>query len=85
VQHTPQAPSKREEFITKITAYTAPLLPVKIQHRKTKALPQGQTPWRSRRIAEAEVEFRLGDLERRSKKKAMRSLQIIGEQDGIDQ
>jgi hypothetical protein len=31
------------------------------------------------------VEFRLGDLERRSKKKAMRSLQIIGEQDGIDQ
>jgi hypothetical protein len=59
VQHTPQAPSKREEFITKIIACIAPLLPVKIQHRRAKALPQGQTPRRSRRIAGAEVEFRL--------------------------
>jgi hypothetical protein len=85
MQRSPQAPSKREEFIKKITACTAPLLLVKIQHRRAKALPQVQTPRCSRRIAGAQVEFRLGDLERRSKKKVMRSLQIIGEQDGIDQ
>jgi hypothetical protein len=45
----------------------------------------GVTPRRSRRLAGADVEFQLDDLSRRSKKKAMRSLNILGENEGIDQ
>jgi hypothetical protein len=83
-QHAAQPLSDREVFINKITAHTAAILPLKIQHRKVKALQQGQTPRRSHRIVGAAAEFKPGDLER-SKKKVMRSLQIIGEQEGIDQ
>jgi hypothetical protein len=74
----------REDFINKITAHTAAILPIKIQHQKAKSLQQGQTPRRNRCIAGAAAEFKTGDLER-SKKKVTRSLQIIGEQEGIDQ
>jgi hypothetical protein len=84
-QPAPQPLSSRDGFINKITAHTAAILPIKIQHRRAKALQQRQTPRRSRRIAGAAVEFKPGDLERRSKKKVMRSLKIIGEQEGIDQ
>jgi hypothetical protein len=42
--------SGREDFINKITAHTAAILPIKIQHRKVKTLQQGQTPRRSRHI-----------------------------------
>jgi hypothetical protein len=45
----------------------------------------GVTPRRSRRLAGADVEFPLNDMSRRTKKKAMRSLDIIGENEGIDQ
>ena len=44
----------------------------------------GVTPRRSRRLAGADVEFPLNDMSRRTKK-AMRSLDIIGENEGIDQ
>lgn len=43
-----------------------------------------QTPRRSRRLAGAQEEFKPDDPEWRSKKKPMRSLEIIGEHDGID-
>jgi hypothetical protein len=36
-------------------------------------------------VAKAGVEFLMGDMPRRSIKKAMRSLRVIGENDGIDQ
>jgi hypothetical protein len=69
-QPAAQPLSDREDFINKITAYTAAILPIKIQHHKAKSLQQGQTPRRSRHIAGAAAEFKTGDLER-SKKKVM--------------
>lgn len=78
--------SARNAFIAKLARHTAGHLPVPtINKRCTKAMPLGQTPRRSRRLAGAQVEFKPDDLDRRSKKKVMRSLEIIGEQDGIDQ
>uniref|UniRef100_A0A0A9H0N5 Uncharacterized protein n=1 Tax=Arundo donax TaxID=35708 RepID=A0A0A9H0N5_ARUDO len=78
--------SARDAFIAKLVRHTANLLPVPtINKRRVKTMPPRQTPRRSRRLTGAQVEFKPDDLERRSKKQAMRSLQIIEEQDGIDQ
>jgi hypothetical protein len=49
------------------------------------ASPTGFMPCHSHRVAKAGVEFLMGDMPRRSIKKAMRSLRVIGENDGIDQ
>jgi hypothetical protein len=51
----------------------------------TKAVPPECTPRCNRRIAKAGMEFRMGDLAGRSTNKAMRSLGIIGKNQGIDQ
>jgi hypothetical protein len=40
---TNQPLSGREDFINKITAHAAAILPIKIQHQKAKALQQGHT------------------------------------------
>jgi hypothetical protein len=42
-QPAAQPLSGREDFINKITAHAAAILPIKIQHQKAKALQQGQT------------------------------------------
>ena len=43
------------------------------------------TPRRSRRLTGATAEFLPDDLSKRTKKKAMRSLDILSENEGIDQ
>ena len=45
----------------------------------------GVTPRRSRRLAGGDVEFPLNDMNTRTRKKAMRSLDIISENEGISQ
>lgn len=83
---TEQCPAiNREEFMTRLTRHTTSLLLATKQKRRTKTVPQGQTPRRSRRIAGAPAEFQPGEMERRSKKRVMRSLVIVGAQDAIDQ
>lgn len=62
------------------------LLPVPaIQKRRRKSQLAGETPRRSCRLAGAAVEFQLGDLEIRARKKVMRALDIISENKGINQ
>jgi hypothetical protein len=79
-------PMTREAFISNLARHTMSLLPTpgnSIQRKK--AVQPGQTPRRSRRLAGIQAEFKMDELDRRSKKKAMRTLRIIGEQDDIDQ
>jgi hypothetical protein len=62
------------------------LLPVPVIHkRRRKSQLVDETPRHSRQLAGAAVEFHLGDLEIRAKKKVMRALDIIGENEGINQ
>jgi hypothetical protein len=61
------------------------LLMPNFKELRTSAAPRGVTPWHSCRIAKAGVEFHMGDLTGRSTKRAMRSLGVIGENQGIDQ
>lgn len=76
----------RVAFINKLARRAGGLLPVPaVTKRRCKTLPHDETPRRSRRLAGAPVEFRLSDLETRAMKKVMRTLHIIGEQEGIDQ
>lgn len=78
--------ASRAAFINKLAWRAGGLLPVPaINKRRGKTLPPGDTPRRSRRLAGAKTEFGLNDLERRTKKKAMRTLELIEEHDGIDQ
>lgn len=57
-----------------------------INKHRDKTLPPGDTPRRSRRLAGAKTEFGLNDLEeRRTKKRALRTLEIIEEHEGTDQ
>lgn len=76
----------REDFIARLAQHTASIMsaPATIK-RSAKQVPPSSTPRRSRRLAGAQVEFQMDELDRRSKKKAMRTLQIINEQEGIDQ
>jgi len=78
--------ASRAAFINKLARRAGGLLPVPaINKRRGKTVPIGDTPRRSRRLAGAKSEFGLNDLERRSKKKAMRTLELIEEHEGIDQ
>ena len=77
--------ASRAAFINKLARRAGGLLPVPaINKRRGKTVPIGDTPRRSRRLAGAKSEFGLNDLERRSKK-AMRTLELIEEHEGIDQ
>ena len=79
-------PLNHDTFISNLSRRTAGLLPVPtISKRRAKALPPGETPRRSRRLAGAVAEFQPVDWARRSKKKVMRSLEIISEQNGVCQ
>jgi hypothetical protein len=72
----------REAFISRIAQQTVSILaaPATVK-RCTKTLSAGQTPRRSRCLAGVKAEFNMSELERRSKKKAMRALGIITEQE----
>ncbi|GJN40149.1 hypothetical protein PR202_gb29327 [Eleusine coracana subsp. coracana] len=76
----------REEFINKLMRHTSRLLLLlTISKRRKQSMPQVSTLHRSRRLAGAGVEFQMGEMSARSKKRAMRTLGIIGENGGIDQ
>jgi len=72
----------RAAFFNSLARRTDALLPMPIINKRR--YKSGATPRRSRRLAGADVEFPLNDLNRRTKK-AMRSLDIISENEGIDQ
>jgi hypothetical protein len=74
-------------FFDKLTRRAEHLLPVPfIQKRRSKSSQAaGETPRRNRRLAGATVAFQLGELETRARKKVMRALDIIGENEGINQ
>lgn len=73
-------PLNHDTFISKLSHQTVGLLPVStIRKWCTKTLQPSETPWCSRRLAGAVAEFQPADQARRSKKKVMRSLEIIGE------
>ena len=73
-------------FLDKVARRAGGLLPApSINKRRGKILPSSATPRRSRRLAGAKIEFGLNDMERRTKKKAMRTLELIEEHEGIDQ
>jgi hypothetical protein len=77
-------PPSREAFITRIARQTVSILAVpSTVKRCTKANLAGQTPRRSCRLAGIQAEFNMSELERRSRKKAMRALGIITEQEGV--
>ena len=73
----------RAAFFNSLARRTDALLPMLIINKRR--YKSGVTPRRSRRLAGADVEFPLNDLSRRTKKKAMQSLDIIGENEGIEQ
>ena len=82
----PSLSDVRAAFINKVARHASGLLPAPaINKRRGKTLPSGATPRRSRRLAGAKTEFGLHDLERRTKKKAMGTLELIEEHEGIDQ
>jgi hypothetical protein len=79
-------PDARAAFIDKLARRAGGLLPVPtINKRRGKTLPLGDTPRRSRRLAGAKTEFGLNDLEKRTKKRTMRTLELMEEHEGIDQ
>jgi hypothetical protein len=82
----PSAVVSKESFLSEMVHQVSALLSVpSFREQKVSAHPPGSTPQRSRRLAGAGVEFQMGEITRRSTKRAMRSLSIIGETDGIDQ
>jgi hypothetical protein len=74
-------PDARAAFIDKLARRAVPT----INKRRGKTLPLGDTPRRSRRLAGAKTEFGLNDLEKRTKKRTMRTLELMEEHEGIDQ
>jgi hypothetical protein len=80
-----QPMTRRYAFVSKLSQHTACIQATPNSFKRgTKAQPAGDTtPWHSRRIAGAKVEFSLNELETRSKKKAMQAMKIINEQEGI--
>jgi hypothetical protein len=77
--------SVEKDFLSKVKWQVSTLLPVpSFKKSGNMAAPTGFTPHRSRRVAKAGVEIQMGDMSRRSTKKAMRSLGVIGENDSID-
>ena len=76
----------QQEYINKLARRAVGLLPVpRSNKRKSKSRPPGEASRQSRRLAGKKVEFGPDDLGRRMKKKAMQTLDILGEQEGIDQ
>jgi hypothetical protein len=80
-----EVPSKYH-FISNITSKVSALLPVSnIKSKQVRGSAPSSIPRRSRRIADAVAEFKASDLTPRTKKRAMKALDIIGENGSIDQ
>jgi hypothetical protein len=78
--------STREAFISKLAQHTASIMATPTSFkRSTKTVQEGQKQRRSRRIAGNQAEFSLNELDRRSKKKAMRTLNVISDHEGVSQ
>jgi hypothetical protein len=78
--------SIKEIFLSKVVKQVVALLLAPTNSNKgARTLQPGSTPRHSRRVAGAGVEFLMGDMSRRSKKRVMRSLKIIGENEGVSQ
>jgi hypothetical protein len=76
----------RKSFFIKVVCEVSALLPVPNGNgQRARPGAPGYTPRYSRRIAGAEVEFHMGDMSRRSTKRAMRALKIIDENECINQ
>lgn len=83
VQSSP--PPTWEAFLAQITKQAIALLSgTNVNSHRQRKQSAGPTPRCSRPIVGAPVEFKVGDLEQRSKKKVMRNLEIIGEHEGVD-
>jgi hypothetical protein len=79
------SPAKKDTFLHKVVHKVSALLPVPTGNDKRRGAAQPVSTLQcSRRIAGAGVEFHLSNLTR-STKKVMRTLNIIGETDGISQ
>jgi len=78
--------NKRERFMAKLTKKTAKILPTPRACRgRTRARTPSAPPRRSRRIAGADPELQATVAPTRARKKVMRALNIIGENEGIDE
>ena len=78
--------SAQADFINKLARRAVGLLPIpRTNKRKGRSRLPGEASRQSRRLAGKKVEFGPEDLERRMKKKAMQSLDILDEHEGIDQ
>jgi hypothetical protein len=76
----------RVAFLKKVVCYTIVLLQAPTTREPGNMVHLvASTPWHSRRIAGAGVEFQMGEMARRTTKKVMKSLNIIGENDGVNQ
>ena len=80
------APDAQTAFLDKITRRTSSLLPgPSVSRHRGMSVPPRVCPRRSRRLAGVEAEVIPADLEGRPRKKAMRSLNIIDEHEGLTQ
>jgi len=86
LQVPPTPPDARAVFFDKIVQRTTGLLPVPaVSKHGSKSLPPRVCLRRSRRLAGAEADVVPTDMGGRVQKKAMRSLGIINEHEGINQ
>jgi hypothetical protein len=75
----------KKEFLNMVKCQVPTILPMpSFKELANMVAAPGLTPRRSHRIAKAGVEFHMGDMSRRSTKKAMRNLGVIGENENID-
>lgn len=80
--------SSSEYFLNRVAIRPAALLPnpcINVYKKASSPLSSLAVPRRSRRVAGVGVEFNMQDLGRRSMKKAMATLHIISETEGISQ
>jgi hypothetical protein len=85
-QAAPAPHEARSVFFNKIIQCTSSLLPVAaVNRRGGKSRPPNVCLRRSRRLAGVTAEVVSEDLGGRTKKKAMKSLDIIGDQEGLNQ
>lgn len=87
VEEISSPPATRSAFFDKITTKTASVLPTpSFPRSKLQARTPSAPPWRSRRLAGVGVEFSVNPEPEagRYRKRVMRTLEVIQEQEGID-
>jgi hypothetical protein len=81
----------RVDFFKKITRHISNLLPtpsndnLSIKNRGRNLALHNSAPRRSRRVAGVGVEFNIQELSRRSTKRVMKALKVVGELEDINQ